>query len=267
MDQSQEKCLFIDLFLIMNRLIIYRIILLSSILFFSNIIESFSSNFNIENDMKQESGSKPVVSCTVGECEPAFINSMSPTCVGHIKLNATALDNCSADEHLIWEYKIDAFNDGVGVYTGYDFRVGAISKKGFVSGDTLEYSHNPFADDRYNPFDASGTYPIGVHKIYWFVENECGDVGVCCTLFEIKDCKAPSPKCISSSNFSMPTTGCIDVWAKDLNDGSVDNCTSQEDLKFYFDGDPNKTSVRICCDDFVAQQAYDSLQLNLEVWV
>ncbi len=64
----------------------------------------------------------------------------------------------------------------------------------------------------------------------------------------------------------MSATRCIDVWAKNLNNGSIDNCTSQENLKFYFNGDPNKTSIRICCDDFVANQAYDSLIFKPDVW-
>jgi hypothetical protein len=76
---------------------------------------------------------------------------------------------------LFWEYKIDAYNDGKGVHGGYDFRVGTLTRKQYAAGDTVEYSHNPFADDDHNPFDASGTYPIGIHKIKWNVEDGCGN--------------------------------------------------------------------------------------------
>ncbi len=160
---------------------------------------AFTSYINARINNNLVVGPKPVVSCTVGECEPAHISSMLGSCIGHINLNVSATDNCSSQDKLIWEYKIDAFNDGVGIHNVYDFRVGALSKKAILLGDTVEYSHNPYADDRYFPFDASGNYPFGVHKICWFIKNECGDVGVCCTLFEIKDCKAPSPKCITKS--------------------------------------------------------------------
>ncbi len=216
--------------------------------------------------IKVRDRNKPVVTCAVGPCEPATL--VGAGCVGHISLTADATDNCSPIDWLLWEYKIDAFNDGVGQHGGYDFRVGSLTKKSAARGDTVEYSHNPYADDRHNPFDASGTYPIGIHKICWFVEDGCGNVGVCCTLFEIKDCKAPTPYCLTGViTVPMPTSGCIDVWARDLDRGSFDNCTSKDDLKFYFDGDPNKQSIRICCDDFVAKQANDELTVEVEMWV
>ncbi|NOT36155.1 MAG: T9SS type A sorting domain-containing protein, partial [Saprospiraceae bacterium] len=211
---------------------------------------------------------KPVVTCNVGPCEPATLSNALGLCVGHISLTADATDNCSPLDWLLWEYKIDAFNDGKGEHGGYDFRVGSLTKKGAAAGDTTEYSHNPFADDRHNPFDASGTYPIGIHKICWFVEDGCGNVGTCCTLFEIKDCKAPTPYCLTGIiTVPMPSTGCIDIWAKDLDHGSFDNCTDKDDLLFYFNGDPTKTSIRICCEDFVRAQANDALRVDVEMWV
>ncbi|MFN8280058.1 MAG: T9SS type A sorting domain-containing protein [Saprospiraceae bacterium] len=211
---------------------------------------------------------KPVVSCHVGDCQPATYDNNLKTCVGPISLTAEATDNCSPIDWLLWEYKIDAFNDGKGVHGGYDFRVGSLTRKGYAAGDTVEYSHNPFANDRHNPFDASGSYPVGTHKICWFVEDGCGNVGVCCTLFEIKDCKAPTPYCLTGViTVPMPATGCIDIWAKDLDHGSYDNCTAKENLKFYFDGDPNKPSIRICCQDFIDKKANDELRVDVEMWV
>jgi len=211
---------------------------------------------------------KPVVTCAVGPCEPATLDANLGVCVGHISLTADATDNCTPTDWLFWEYKIDAFNDGKGVHGGWDFRVGTLTEKQFNAGDTVEYSHNPFADDPKNPFDASGTYPIGIHRINWFVEDGCGNVGTCETLFEIKDCKAPTPYCLTGViTVPMPASGCIDVWAKDLDLGSFDNCTSKENLKFYFNGDENQTSITICCDDFVNAGANDELRVEVEMWV
>ncbi|MBK7810888.1 MAG: HYR domain-containing protein [Saprospiraceae bacterium] len=211
---------------------------------------------------------KPVVTCNVGPCEPASIHPTLGVCVGHISLTADATDNCTPIDWLFWEYKIDAYNDRVGVHGGWDFRVGTLTERQFNAGDTVEYSHNPFADNPRNPFDASGTYPIGIHRINWYVEDGCGNVGTCETLFEIKDCKAPTPYCLTGIiSVPMPATGCIDIWAKDLDHGSFDNCTSQENLKFYFNGDVNATSITICCDDFVNAGANDELRVEVEVWV
>ncbi|MFN8331447.1 MAG: hypothetical protein U0T81_09555 [Saprospiraceae bacterium] len=36
---------------------------------------------------------------------------------------------------------------------------------------------------------------------------------------------------------------------------------------FYFDGDPNKPSIRICCQDFIDKQANDELRVDVEMWV
>ncbi|HRI35432.1 MAG TPA: hypothetical protein PLD02_16905, partial [Saprospiraceae bacterium] len=211
---------------------------------------------------------KPVVTCNVGPCEPASIDPTLKVCVGHISLTATATDNCTPLDWLFWEYKIDAYNDGKGVHGGYDFRVGTLTQKQYNAGDTVDYSHNPFADDNHNPFNASGTYPIGIHKIRWNVEDGCGNIGVCETLFEIKDCKAPTPYCITGViTVPMPASGCVDIWAKDLNLGSYDNCTPKDSLKFYFDGDENKPSIRVCCDDFVKAGQNDELRVNVEMWV
>lgn len=218
--------------------------------------------------IKVRDKNKPVVECVVGDCEPAVLNNKEKVCYGHISLTASATDNCTPQDWLSWEYKVDLYNDGKGVHGGYDTRVGTLTRTGYAKGDTVEYSHNPYADDRHNPFNASGTYPVGVHKICWFVEDGCGNVGVCCQLFTIRDCKAPTPYCATGViTVPMPTSGCIDIWAKDLDRGSYDNCTAQDKLKFYFDGDPNKTSIRICCQDFIDKKVNDELIVNVEMWV
>ncbi|MEO6189946.1 MAG: T9SS type A sorting domain-containing protein [Saprospiraceae bacterium] len=209
---------------------------------------------------------KPVVTCHVGDCQPATLTK--GICYGPITLTAEATDNCSPLDWLLWEYKIDLFNDGKGIHGGYDLRVGSLTRRGQAAGDTVEYSHNPYANDNHNPFDASGSYPAGTHKICWFVEDGCGNVGVCCSIFEIKDCKAPTPYCLTGIiTVPMPASGCITIWARDLDHGSFDNCSPKDSLKFYFDGDPNKPSITICCQDFIDKQANDELRVNVEMWV
>ena len=66
--------------------------------------------------IKVRDQNRPVVSCSVGPCEPAKIDSKLGVCVGHISLTASATDNCTPADWLFWEYKIDAFNDGKGVH-------------------------------------------------------------------------------------------------------------------------------------------------------
>ncbi|MFN8332422.1 MAG: hypothetical protein U0T81_14600 [Saprospiraceae bacterium] len=111
-------------------------------------------------------------------------------------------------------------------------------------------------------------YPIGTHRITWYVEDGCGNIGTCSTLFEVKDCKAPTPYCLPGIiTVPMPVSGCIDIWAKDLDFNSFDNCTPKNRLKFYFEGDRNKPSIRVCCDDFVKAKVNDELRISVQVWV
>ncbi len=216
--------------------------------------------------IKVHDSDKPVVSISVGDCEPAV--KTNGVCYGHLTITADATDNCSPLDWLFYDYKIDAFNDGKGAHSGYDFIVGPLTRKEFAAGRTPLFHDNPFADNPNNPFEASGTYPVGVHKICFHVEDGCGNVGIACQLFEVKDCKAPTPYCLTGViTVPMPASGCVTVWAKDLDRGSFDNCTDADDLLFYFDGDPTKTSITICCSDFVAAGANDELVVDVQMWV
>jgi hypothetical protein len=218
--------------------------------------------------IKVRDNDDPVVTQRPYTCEPAVLDNTTGLCLGHIELCADATDNCSPLDWLFWEYKIDLYNDGVGTHSGYDFVVGSLTKRQFDNGEVPKFTHNPYADNPNSPFCASGTYPIGIHKIRWIVEDGCGNIGVRDELFEVKDCKAPTPYCLTGViTVPMPANGCVTIWAKDLDRGSYDNCTPQSRLKFYFDGDTSATSKTICCSDFVANGANDELIVDVEMWV
>ncbi|MBK8955831.1 MAG: T9SS type A sorting domain-containing protein [Saprospiraceae bacterium] len=208
---------------------------------------------------------KPTVNITIGDCEPAV--KTNGVCYGHIDISVDATDNCSPLDWLFYEYKIDFFNDGKGAYSGKDAVVGPLTRKEFAAGRTPLFHDNPYADNENDPFSASGTYPIGIHNICWHVEDGCGNVGISCQLFEVKDCKAPTPYChVGVITTVMPVNGCITIWAKDLDAGSFDNCTNAEDLKIYFD-DFDSDSLTICCDDFVANRINDELIIPVTICV
>ncbi len=65
----------------------------------------------------------------------------------------------------------------------------------------------------------------------------------------------------------MPKAGCITIFAKDLDRGSVDDMTLAKNLKFYFDGDSSKQSMTKCCDDFYQARVSDELITELQMWV
>ncbi|MBK8295886.1 MAG: T9SS type A sorting domain-containing protein [Saprospiraceae bacterium] len=201
-------------------------------------------------------------------CGIAKIDSKFNFCVGHINLAADVQDICTEPVQLIWSYKIDLNNDGNGIYGGFDFQVGPLSKLQNQNGDTAKFSNNPFADNRKLPFSASGSYPIGTHKILWTLTDKFGNTSTKAFVFTITDCLKPNARCLTGViTVPLPHTGCITIWAKDLDQQSSDNCTTPDDLKFYFDGDPTKTSITICCKDFEMAKAHDELLVNVEMWV
>lgn len=192
---------------------------------------------------------KPIVQYGIGNGK--VTSKRDGICYTNIQLTASAMDGCTPSDFLIWKYKIDLNNDAQGKHNGYDIEVGKLNKIMYSKNDTPAIADNPYADNRFNPFDASGTYPLGIHKICWFVEDGCGNVGVICTLFEAKDSEAPHITTQDSFIYSISTSGCIDILAKDLVASSEDNCTLTEHLKYFFNGDPSTTSIRICCEDLI----------------
>lgn len=122
-----------------------------------------------------------------------------------IVLTADADDECTAKSDLIWSFTVDLNHDG--------------------SIDLMGNS------DRFE-----GQVPIGIHAIKWNVSDQCGNVTVCTRIFKVQDCKKPTPYCISSLTKSLDAvTGAIEIYAKDFDNGSYDNCTDYNALIFTFD--------------------------------
>ncbi len=139
-----------------------------------------------------------------------------------------ATDECTAQENLVYEYRIDIDNDGSLDITGFSS----------VLSEEL---------------------PSGYHKVNWYVIDECNNVEACLEYITIDDKKKPIPYCIGGiSTVIMPQGGFIDVWASDLDLASEDNCTDSEDLHFSFSSDIDDTSITFTCDslDGAAQKIF-----------
>ncbi len=164
---------------------------------------------------------KPVI---LSGCIEKSVCTYDPTCKdGYIELIATASDLCT--DQLRFSYKIDLNNDKVYEYLpggSFDPR---FSKSGLAT--TVSTS-------RVNTVDASGTYPIGTHRIEWSFEDRCGNLSKCEQLFTIANCKAPTPYCINglasslmpmdTNNDGVADAGMVEIWAKDFDNGSSHPC-------------------------------------------
>jgi hypothetical protein len=164
---------------------------------------------------------------------PVFDNCRDTTfcidgpCSGNITYIHSATDICTPSNKLQWSYQVDLNNDG------------SINRTG---------TNN----------NASGNYPVGVHRIIWKVKEGCGNESKCEKLLIIKDCKKPTPYCLGEiTTVIMPGAGIVSIWAKDFDLGSADNCGGK--LKISFSADVKDTIRTFNCTQLG--------QINLQMWV
>lgn len=148
----------------------------------------------------------------------SFRDIRSGKCLANYDMNAWGEDDCTYPEDILWSYRIDENNDG--------------------SFDTIVPGRH-----------ALGILPVGTHRIRWIASDQCGNVSQCDRIFTLIDCKKPTPYCLTGINtVIMPSSGMIEVWAKDLDLGSFDNCTSRDQLKYSFTADTSDKSMIFTCD-------------------
>ena len=155
-------------------------------------------------------------------------------CLYSIEYTKNATDQCTSQEDLRWEYKIDISNNGNYDIIGYD-----------------------------NSFIKS--LPAGTHKVNWLVKDDCNNFDNCIEYITINDTKKPTPYCLGGiSTVIMPSTGSIAIWANDFDLASEDNCTEQEDLVFSFSANQSDSGKTFTCEDL---EGSDDKLFTLEVYV
>jgi len=77
----------------------------------------------------------------------------------------------------------------------------------------------------------------------------------------------PRASCMYSLEINLNESNCVEIEIEDINLASHDNCFPGDVLKFYFNGDPTKSLLQICCDDFVKAKANLNLIFDAELWV
>lgn len=150
-------------------------------------------------------------------CVDTTICAQGSGCSALVELTATATDDCTAAEDLIYLYSIDLNNDGTTDITG--------------EGNTI-----------------SQMMQQGVHAVTWKVKDRCTNDTTCTQLVTVRECKLPTPVCLSVAADLSPATGELSIWASDFDAGSFDNCTDKEDLIFSFSSDVNDFGRTYTCD-------------------
>ncbi len=159
-----------------------------------------------------------------GDCDSRFVTLLQD-----------AEDDCTANENLVFNWRIDAFNNGTFDYTG--------------TGK-----------------DASGDYPVGSHRIEWTVSDQCGNTTTCSFIFTIESEKGPSPVCrnltvglmgVDTNGDGEIDEGMLDINSDQFDAGSFHACGF--DFTTSFSEDPTDTVRTLTCDDIGTPE--------LEIWV
>lgn len=162
-------------------------------------------------------------------------------------------DNCTFEDIDV-EIKLDLYRD--------DSIDEDISQKIVVIG-------------RYPKYVLRGEYPVGKHFFVVRVTDGCGNTTIEKMPFEVVDCKAPNPKCLSGLAVElMPVqpgtdadadgdedTGAMTLWAADFLIDSIVDCSPPLFYSINRKGeipDKDKSSIVLTCDD--------PAQLDLEIY-
>ena len=149
---------------------------------------------------------------------------------GQVVLAATATDDCTEDETLLWRISLD-------------------------------YDNNGSMDEVLGPFVGASVvvpqeFPQGTHKAIYVVQDYCGNKAVEEQIIEIENCTPPSAKCQNITTTLMPVDldddgetdwGMITIWASDLDAGSDHPCSTA--VTVAFSPDPLDIYRTFDCDD------------------
>lgn len=181
---------------------------------------------------------------------------------GYIELTMSARDNCTKGEDMKWRYQIDYYNDGKD-NTKDDINNGSFD----IDSKNFKFPNNIISGPSAN---ASGTYPVGKHRIVWTTWDQCGNKITCDKFFTIKSCKKPTPICVDhivvglmpvdTDNNGVPDWAMIELPAN-----CVEDCCSKS---FHPCGVPITYSWSSDVNDF--KRTFDCTDKGLqtvEMWV
>ncbi|MEO5581684.1 MAG: T9SS type A sorting domain-containing protein, partial [Saprospiraceae bacterium] len=156
------------------------------------------------------------------------------------------------------------------VSEGCSIRINVPLKGADNCSDTLNYSVDITYPDgshnrQYNIQAIRGIFSVGVYQVTVIAEDGCHNADTCSFTLNIKDCKIPTPYCISGIvTVIMPSSGSLEVWAKDLDLNSTDNCSTSDKLRFTFSKNLADLSLKLTCKDIPNGKEQS---IPVQVWV
>jgi len=189
-------------------------------------------------------------------CEPLNF-SVDASCQTIVTLTKSATDGggCIDNGWLKWIVFVDQWGDGTYDYEFSSFLAPGNDVANANNGriDLIQDNNGNGIKDIYvAPTTNGATVSIRIpeaiagsmsnHKVDWKVTDGCHNYSACHQDFMVADTKAPTPYCVSLSSALMadpdgtgPQRPMVELWAKDFNVGSFDNCTDTDKLLYTFD--------------------------------
>ena len=131
---------------------------------------------------------------------------------GNVMLMAQAFDECTEAADHIWTGRVELDRDGDGFFESFDNDIVILQTE--VDNNTSKVTHTDF-------------YPLGTHRIIWTVTDACGNVEPCIQNFTVANVKQPTPFAIDITTVLMPSSGMVEVWAADLDNGKSEGPCGQ----------------------------------------
>ncbi|MBK9271823.1 MAG: T9SS type A sorting domain-containing protein [Saprospiraceae bacterium] len=192
----------------------------------------------------------------------AVASNIQALCGSPTLVKWTGFDNCGSHRILRFSYKIDFNDDHTGPYDHYDVVLAPSTLTQYQSGDS-SIQLNKYAFYPTHPFDASGIYPLGRHRIEITVDDRCGNKNTFVHFFESKDCVPPRLECKTDlPEIYLSESGIIRIDAKELISGVIDNCSNPEHIILSFLKDSQLPELEYDCHDFAGRtQLFNIVQM------
>ena len=107
----------------------------------------------------------------------------------------------------------------------------------------------------------SGRYPLGNHMVRFTVSDDCGNDSQIDIVFDIIDCKAPTPVCYNGLSIEIMPSGMVEIWASDFDASSFDYCHPFE-LRINRVTDMNGDGIITSDDNLDNAPPHDSIQFT-----
>lgn len=177
------------------------------------------------------------------QCLDTIICGYNTDCKVRTMLSNTVEDDCTPEELLVVDFKIDLDNDG-----SFDLVGANVSPYPYPNPNGLPMIPVTYLDNGTGGYEMTVTaydYPVGVHRILWSSEDVCSNIGTCEYLLDMRDCAKPTPKAFHGLAVDIqPVTQEALVTAVMMDAGSFDNCCLAPDpfRIGYPSGGPNQTN-------------------------